>query len=71
MQADQQADQIAELYSLLSYEDRTDGMAKTDAGLRKASKSVGDVLKMVKDSLGEEGLRRLHEDGVGVTRRRR
>ena len=28
-------------------------------------RSVGDVLRMVRESLGEEGIRRLEEDGVG------
>lgn len=64
-----QADQISELYSLLSYRDRKDQPGRHQ-DKSKVGRSVPDILRMVKDSLGEEGLRRLEEDGVGVQRRR-
>jgi hypothetical protein len=46
-----------------------DGEVRKSDGFRK---SVPDIFRMVRDSLGEEGLRRLEEDGVrGLGRRRR
>lgn len=32
----------------------------------KVKKSVPDILRMVRESLGDEGIRRLEEDGVGL-----
>jgi hypothetical protein len=62
-QADKQADQIASLYDLLTFKDKPD----TRHGKPGVMKSVPDILRMVKESLGEEGLRRLQEDG-GIKR---
>lgn len=55
-----QADQIASLYDLLSFKDQPNTQ-KEQSGVKK---SVPDILRMVRDSLGEEGLRRLQEDGI-------
>lgn len=57
-----QADQIASLYTLLSFRDRPTSETETRAS--KGQKSVFDILRMVKDTLGDEGMRRLEEDGV-------
>jgi hypothetical protein len=57
--ANDQADQIASLYDLLSFKDQLD--SQKSKGVKK---SVPDILRMVKESLGEEGLRRLQEDGI-------
>lgn len=71
---DEQADQISSLYDLLTFSDRPlspsglhrDRERQTDS---LPKRSVLDVLRLVKESLGEEGMRRLEEDGV-VPRRR-
>jgi hypothetical protein len=55
-----QADQIASLYDLLSFKDQPN--SQNDK--RGVKKSVPDILRMVKESLGEEGLKRLQEDGI-------
>ncbi|WVN85439.1 uncharacterized protein L203_100585 [Cryptococcus depauperatus CBS 7841] len=56
------ADQISDLYNLLTFKDKPiplDGMARqTDKGKR----SVGDVIRMVKESLGNEMWQRLQDD---------
>jgi hypothetical protein len=44
---------------------RPDESRHPESGNGKAMKSVHDVLRMVRDSLGDEGVRRLEEDGVG------
>jgi len=43
---------------------------KPAAGTRptKVHRTVPDVVRLVRESLGEEGLRRLREDGVGLGR---
>jgi catechol 2,3-dioxygenase-like lactoylglutathione lyase family enzyme len=68
-----QADQIAELYDLLTFHDkpaepRENGTGGAASGGRK---SVHDVMRMVKESLGEEAMNRLEQDGLGYTTRRR
>lgn len=70
-QADRQADQISALYDLLSFQDKE--LPKGDGGQKKGGvrKSIPEVLRMVRESLGEEGLRRLEEDGVNAARRAR
>ena len=55
-----QADQIASLYDLLTFKDQPNSQ-KVRHGVKK---SVPDILRMVKESLGEEGLKRLQEDGI-------
>ena len=55
-----QADQIASLYDLISFKDQPNTQ-KQGSGVKK---SVPDILRMVRESLGEEGLRRLQEDGI-------
>jgi len=55
-----QADQIASLYDLISFRDQPNTQ-KQGSGVKK---SVPDILRMVRESLGEEGLRRLQEDGI-------
>jgi hypothetical protein len=69
-QADRQADQISALYDLLSFQDKElpRGQGEKQGGVRK---SIPEVLRMVRESLGEEGLRRLEEDGVNAARRAR
>jgi len=70
-QADRQADQISALYDLLSFQDKE--LPKGHDGQKKGGvrKSIPEVLRMVRESLGEEGLRRLEEDGVNAARRAR
>ena len=51
----------------MTFKDQRETVGK-EAG--KVHKSVPDILRMVKESLGEEGLRRLEEDGVGMRARR-
>jgi hypothetical protein len=55
-----QADQIASLYDLLTFKDQPNSQ-KERSGVKK---SVPDILRMVKETLGEEGLKRLQEDGI-------
>jgi len=59
-----QADQIASLYELLNFHDKPDNRDSSGKGTVGVKKSVADVLRMVRESLGEEGARRLEEDGV-------
>jgi len=54
------ADQIAALYDLLTFKDQPSSQKEGN----RVKKSVPDILRMVKDSLGEEGLKRLQEDGI-------
>ncbi|OCF33341.1 hypothetical protein I316_05083 [Kwoniella heveanensis BCC8398] len=84
---EQKADQIGDLYHLLSFSDRPATTAHSNhvqagynremqRGERWVGKSVGDVLRMVKDSLGDDVWERLQDDlgsgaGVGVRNRRR
>ncbi|WVQ62201.1 uncharacterized protein L199_000340 [Kwoniella botswanensis] len=57
------ADQIGDLYELLEFRDKPLSDAqKYDGNGRWVGKSVGDVLRMVKSSLGEEVWRRLEGD---------
>jgi len=58
-----QADQISSLYDLLNFADKP--MTGTSGGNGGVKKSVPDILRMVRDSLGEEGIKRLENDGVG------
>jgi len=53
------ADQIASLYDLLTFKDQPNSQKKRNG----VKKSVPYILRMVKESLGEEGLKRLQEDG--------
>jgi len=55
-----QADQIASLYDLISFKDQPNTRNQRNG----VKKSVPDILRMVRESLGEEGLRRLQEDGI-------
>nr|XP_018267304.1 uncharacterized protein I303_01289 [Kwoniella dejecticola CBS 10117]OBR89462.1 hypothetical protein I303_01289 [Kwoniella dejecticola CBS 10117] len=81
---EQKADQIGDLYELLEFSDRpisppaaqsqsqTQGEVRIQEGW--IGKSVGDVLRMVKSSLGEEVFERLEDDlkvSAGMTRRRK
>jgi len=54
------ADQIASLYDLLTFKDQPNSQRERNG----VKKSVPDILRMVKESLGEEGLKRLQEDGI-------
>ena len=60
---DWQADQIAALYDLLSLQDRP---TSPTAGGEQVRKSVPDIMRMVRESLGEEGVKRLEKDGVKI-----
>ncbi|CAD6565637.1 MAG: hypothetical protein TREMPRED_001621 [Tremellales sp. Tagirdzhanova-0007] len=66
---EQKADQIASLYELLRFKDKTDPQIG-DSHVRDVKKSVPDILRMVRESLGEDALRRLEDDGVGRRSRR-
>lgn len=70
-----QADQIAELYDLLTFQDKPAEPRENGNGTGGAAsggrKSVHDVMRMVKESLGEEAMKRLEQDGLGYTTRRR
>ncbi|WVF70618.1 hypothetical protein IAT40_005410 [Kwoniella sp. CBS 6097] len=84
---EKKADQIGDLYQLLSYSDRPSSSASGhrderynqhragDGQERWIGKSVGDVLRMVKDSLGDDVWGRLQDDlgsaGTRVRHRRR
>lgn len=66
-----QAGQIQALYSLLRFQDRP--LGSRDSQERQTAGVTGapiDVFRMVRDTLGEEAVRRLEEDGVTVGRRR-
>ncbi|OCF73805.1 hypothetical protein I204_05649 [Kwoniella mangroviensis CBS 8886] len=60
---ERKADQIGDLYELLEFRNKplSDAQNSVENG-RWVGKSVGDVLKMVKSSLGEEVWRRLEGD---------
>nr|XP_019049225.1 hypothetical protein I302_03006 [Kwoniella bestiolae CBS 10118]OCF28155.1 hypothetical protein I302_03006 [Kwoniella bestiolae CBS 10118] len=69
---EQKADQIGDLYELLSFADKPlsgDGDAQGKEG-KWVGKSVGDVLRMVKSSMGEEVWGRLESD-LGLGRRKK
>ncbi|WVQ97310.1 hypothetical protein IAU59_004421 [Kwoniella sp. CBS 9459] len=79
---EQKADQIGDLYQLLSFSDRPCGPAEVSpqqtrpgaggAQERWVGKTVGDVLRMVKDSLGDDVWGRLQDDlGHANVRNRR
>lgn len=59
----EQADQIAALYDLLSFEDKPVPARNNAAAQRHTS--VHDVMRMVKESLGEEAFERLNLNGKG------
>ncbi|ODN84442.1 hypothetical protein L202_00392 [Cryptococcus amylolentus CBS 6039] len=59
---EQKADQISELYSLLVFSDKTLSAGERRERNKQGVKSVGDVLRMVKRSLGEEVWARLQRD---------
>ncbi|ODO07271.1 hypothetical protein L198_00850 [Cryptococcus wingfieldii CBS 7118] len=59
---EQKADQISELYSLLVFSDKTLSAGERRERNKQGVKSVGDVLRMVKGSLGEEVWARLQRD---------
>ncbi|KAI9635287.1 uncharacterized protein MKK02DRAFT_43969 [Dioszegia hungarica] len=61
---EQKADQISSLYDLLNFQDRPDTRGGPSGTTRKVSKSVADVMRMVKETLGEEGVERLKREGV-------
>ncbi|RXK35042.1 hypothetical protein M231_07695 [Tremella mesenterica] len=62
------ADQISALYELLSVHDLPSSHSHDErkVGQGKIRKSVPDIVRMVRDSLGEEGLKRLKKDGIKV-----
>ncbi|ORY32305.1 hypothetical protein BCR39DRAFT_523842 [Naematelia encephala] len=62
---EQKADQIASLYDLLHFKDRplTSFELERQTGKVETRKSVHDVLRMVRETLGDEGMRRLERDG--------
>nr|XP_019000554.1 uncharacterized protein I203_06972 [Kwoniella mangroviensis CBS 8507]OCF64015.1 hypothetical protein I203_06972 [Kwoniella mangroviensis CBS 8507] len=69
---ERKADQIGDLYELLEFRNKplSDAQNSVENG-RWVGKSVGDVLKMVKSSLGEEVWRRLEGDlGYGHGRKK-
>jgi hypothetical protein len=66
-----QAGQIQALYSLLHFQDRPlDSRASQERQMAGGKGAPTDVFRMVRDTLGEEAVRRLEEDGVTVGRRR-
>ena len=54
------ADQIASLYDLLTFKDQPNSQKER----KEVKKSVPDILRMVKESLGEDGLKRLQDEGI-------
>ena len=62
-----QADQIAALYDLLTVQDRPvrPDEFRDFGGVKK---SVPDILRMVRETVGEEGMRRLEWEGTGRQR---
>ncbi|ORX35965.1 hypothetical protein BD324DRAFT_651874 [Kockovaella imperatae] len=61
---EQKADQIAALYNVLSVQDRAVRSGEI-GGFAGVSKSVPDILRMVRETIGEEGMKRLEREGVG------
>ncbi len=70
-----QSGQIHALYSLLSFQDRPDdgigARARGRDAHEGAAKAPRDVMRMVRETLGEEAVARLEEDGVYAGARRR
>ncbi|KAK8865923.1 hypothetical protein IAR55_001071 [Kwoniella newhampshirensis] len=65
---EKKADQIGDLYDLLAFNDKplsASGQATSSGKGGWVGKSVGDVMRMVKESLGEEGWERLERDLKG------
>jgi hypothetical protein len=56
------ADHISSLYDLLNFSDKPDN--RPNSSSRRVSKSVGDVMRMVREVLGEDGIERLKREGV-------
>jgi hypothetical protein len=66
-----QAGQIQALYSLLHFQDRPLDPRSTRQPVRAHVKGAPrDVLRMVRETLGDDAVRRLEEDGVTMGRRR-
>ncbi|KAK4686263.1 hypothetical protein P7C73_g3869, partial [Tremellales sp. Uapishka_1] len=67
---EQKADQISSLYDLLDFKDRPVSPSHPEDLPPHAKKSVNDLMRLVRESLGEDALRRLEEDiGIKVGRR--